>query len=247
MYIKTTGLVLRETLYKESSKLLNVLTPDMGRITVSAKGVRRRGSKTAASAQLLAYSEMTLAEGKVGYTLTEARCIEMFEGLRSDLTLLSLGSYFAEALETVSDSDSADEELLSLGLNSLYALSRGLRHPSLIKPAFETRLMCVSGFEPSVDICAVCGREDVQSPRLSLTGGVVRCAACRMADFGKCAELCEGSLSAMRHVIRAEPKRIFSFTIGTEAGALFYSAAENYMLAQLDRGFKTLDFYRSIS
>ncbi|MBR5381029.1 MAG: DNA repair protein RecO [Oscillospiraceae bacterium] len=245
MYITTTGLVLRETLYKESSKLLNVLTPERGRITVLAKGTRRKGSRTAASAQLLAYAELTLFEGKTGYTLTEARCLELFEGLRGDLPLLSLGSYFAEVLETLSQEDSHDPELLSLGLNALYALSRGLYPAAHIKAVFEWRAMSAAGFRPAVEGCAVCGREEPDRPRLDLVGGLLHCASCAVPG-GTDAELCASSLAALRHVVEADPKRIFSFTLGETAAKSFAAAGEAYLLTQLDRGFKTLDFYRSI-
>ena len=216
----------------------------MGKITVLAKGVRRRGSKTAAATQLLSYSEMTLFEGKTGYTLTEARCLEMFEGLRTELELLSLGSYFAEALEAVSEEDSHGPELLSLGLNSLYAVSNGLYPPGVIKPAFEMRLACLAGFAPSLEECSVCGREDIQEPRLSLYGGVLHCAGC--PEDGENVPLCGGSLSALRHVCGADAKRIFSFTLGDASLKNLGNASEKYLLAQLGRGFKTLDFYRSI-
>jgi len=245
MYITTAGLVLRETLYKESSKLLNVLTPERGRITVLAKGTRRKGSKTAASTQLLAYAEMTLFEGKNGYTLTEARCLELFEGLRNDLSLLSLGSYFAEVLETLSQEDSHDPELLSLGLNALYALSRGLYPPEHVKASFEWRAMSLSGFRPAVENCAVCGKLEPDRPMLDTVGGLLHCLSCTVHG-GADAELCPSSLAAVRHIVDAPIKRVFSFTLG-EAGAKRLAAAgEAYLLAQLDRGFKTLDFYRSI-
>ena len=73
MYINTKGLVLRETPYKESSRILTVLTSDLGKITVGARGAKRKGSKTASSTQFLAFSDMTLSENRGRYTLTEAK------------------------------------------------------------------------------------------------------------------------------------------------------------------------------
>ena len=43
--IVTAGLVLRDTVTKESDKILTVLTADLGRISVIAKGARSRRSK----------------------------------------------------------------------------------------------------------------------------------------------------------------------------------------------------------
>ena len=56
----TTGLVLRVTETKEADKILTVLTPDMGKILLIARGARRKNSRIAAASQLLAYSELTL-------------------------------------------------------------------------------------------------------------------------------------------------------------------------------------------
>ena len=44
MHISTQGLVLREVNYKESDKLLTVLTAEGGKRTVTARGCRRKGS-----------------------------------------------------------------------------------------------------------------------------------------------------------------------------------------------------------
>ena len=54
MHISTQGLVLREVNYKESDKLLTVLTAEGGKRTVKARGCRRKGSPLAAAAQLSA-------------------------------------------------------------------------------------------------------------------------------------------------------------------------------------------------
>ena len=50
-YLVTRGVVLRETLTKEADKILTLLTDDRGKISVIARGVRRKGCKYAACAQ----------------------------------------------------------------------------------------------------------------------------------------------------------------------------------------------------
>ena len=178
MYINTKGLVLRETPYKESSRILTVLTSDLGKVTVSARGTKRKGSKTASSTQFLAFSDMTLSENRGRYTLTEARSIELFSGLAFDISALSLGAYFAELLETVSDEDMPSPEILSLGLNGLFALSEGKRDRRVVKAAFEMRLLCLAGFAPLVEGCGVCGREDIVKPVMDVDSGMAACSAC---------------------------------------------------------------------
>lgn len=246
MYIKTNGLVLRETPYKESSRILTVLTEKEGKLTVSARGAKRQGSKTAASTQFLAYSEMTLFHERGRYVLTEARSVELFEGLRDDVALLSLGAYFAELLETLSNEGMPDPDVMSLGLNALYALSSGKYDPALVKAAFELRLMCLSGYEPALDGCAICGREDIKAPVLSLTGGVVRCTECRTEQEGERITIPQGVLDAMRHIIAAPAKRLYSFTLSDDTAKQLSRVCEAYLINQLGTGFRSLDFYRSI-
>ncbi len=164
MYINTKGLVLRAIAYKDSSRIITVLTADEGKLTVSARGAMRRGSKLAAAVQPLAFSDMTLYHSRDRWTLTEAQTIELFDGLSADLKLLALGSYFAELMEAVSDEDSPNPALLNLGLNALFLLSENEKNPLLIKAAFEMRLMCLAGYEPAVSECAVCGRDDIIAP-----------------------------------------------------------------------------------
>jgi DNA repair protein RecO (recombination protein O) len=246
MYITTTGLILRETIYKESSKILTVLTSGKGKLTVNAKGVRRKGSKNAAACQLLAFSEMTLFNGKGRYILTEARSLELFERLRDNIELISLGSYFTELLDVLCADETPEPEMMALGLNALFALSEGKYPVKLIKAAFEMRLMCIAGFAPVTECCGVCGETSIITPYISIDSGIVLCEKCMKPGLGKVMPLCDGSLNALRYIISSKPKRVFSFKLGEKALERLYNVCEEYVKIHLDRNFKTLDFYKSV-
>lgn len=246
MYIKTNGLVLRDAPYKESSRILTVLTDTEGKITVNAKGAKRRGSKNAGAAQLLCFSELTLFHDRGRYTLTESHPIELFAGLRDELSLLSLGVYFAELLENVSDEDIPNPEILSLGLNALYALSSGKKEPELIKAAFELRLMCLAGFEPSLYGCSVCGKEEAESPLFDLTGGALSCRVCAAGSIGERLTVSPPVLAAMRYIVNADAKKLYSFTLGEKPLSELSRICEAYLLTQLGTGFRTLDYYKQV-
>ena len=246
MYKTLHGLVLREVKYKESSKILTILTEEEGKITAEAKGVLRKGSKCAAAAQALVWSELTVSEYRGRYTLTEGSVLEDFSSLRQDLGDYALGCYFAELMEAVSDEDRPDSALLHLGLNALFALSRKLYDAEHIKAVFELRLACLAGFAPALERCAVCGERDPDQPRLSVLGGALHCAGCAPDAPGKSLTLCRASLAAMRRVAAADPKKIYSFALDEASAKRFHAACEEYILSQLDRGFRTLDYWRSL-
>lgn len=245
MYVQTQGLVLRETNYKEADKILTVLTREGGKRTVKARGCRRKNSPLAPSAQLLVWSDMTLFEYRDRLTMNEAEPLELFWGVRRDVEKLALCSYFAEVTETVAEEGRPDPALLSLILNSIYALDRMKKPLPLVKAAFELKLLCVAGYEPLLDACAVCGREDPVEPRLDLGEGVLHCAACGLGD-GNSRPLDQASLAAMRHVVYGDPKRLFSFPVDGPGMERMAAACEDFLLMQLDRGFRTLDFYKEL-
>lgn len=246
MYIKTTGLVLRETEYKESSRILTVLTSTEGKITVSARGSKRKGSKTAASAQLLTYSDMVLFSDRGRFVLTEANSIEEFRGLRDDIALLSLGVYFAELLEAAGDEDQPNPEMLTLGLNALYALGENKKDPEIVKAAFELRLACLAGFEPLLTVCSSCEREELTGTGFSVSGGVLYCPECENQSQGDTIRLLPGALEAMRYIVGADSKKLYSFTVGDDSVKQLGKICESYILAQLGRSFSTLDYYKSV-
>ena len=242
MFETTKALVLREVKYKEADRILTLFTADNGKITAKARGALRKGSRTAAATQQLTWSDMTLFFNKGKWTVNEASVIEPFDGLKENIASFALGSYFAECVEALSVEDQKDPELLSLALNSLYALSRELHEPRKIKAAFELRLMSLSGYRPSLESCAVCGADEPEGPVLDLVDGRIYCRKCSRS--GSAVSLGTGALSAMRAILAAPPKQIFSFEAEGDALVDLAYASENYLLAQTERSFGTLDYYK---
>lgn len=248
MHLNTKALVLREVNYKESDKILTVLTAEEGKLTVSARGCRKKGSPIAAASQLLVWSELTLYEYKGRWAVKEASAERQFEGVRGDLDKLALGSYFAEVAETLAGEGQGEPELLSLILNCLHGLDRLAIPERQVKAVFEWKAMALAGYEPMIDACAICGREAPEEPRIHLGEGVLHCAACR-AEVGEgiSMPLTAPALSALRHVIWGDPKRLFSFQLDETSLRRLADAGEAYLMTRLERGFRTLDFYKSLS
>ena len=246
MHMVVHALVLREVNYKESDKILTVLTRENGKMTLSARGCRKKGSAIAAASQLLVWSEMTLYEYQGRWAIREANTDREFLGMRKDLEKLALGCYFAEMAELLAVEDVPAPELLSLLLNSLHALDKMDKPAALVKAAFELKVMCLAGYEPILDACAVCGAEPEQS-RFHLFEGVLHCASCRgEVGEGISMPLTPAALSAMRHVACGDPKRLFSFRLDEGSLRQMGDACEAYVLTQLERGFGTLDFYKQM-
>ena len=245
MYLTTKGLVLRATDYNDRDSLLTLMTPEHGKLTVKARGLRRNNSPLVAPCQLLAYGEFTLFEYRGMYTVNEAHSIELFQGLRRDLTKLSLGTYFVQVAEVLSQEDMPNPELQSLLLNCLFALSKLDLPEQQIKAVFELRAACLSGYTPDLFGCHICGN---QSPeRFDLSAGQLECSNCRSREStGIRMPVTAPMLEAMRYICLCDPKRLFSFQTGGETLNQLSALTEAYLTTQLERSFSTLDFYKSL-
>ena len=248
MHITTMALVLRTVDYKETDKILTLLTQDQGKLTASARGCRKKGSAIAAGCQLLAWAEMVLYDYQGRWSVKEAAVERLFQGVRDDIERLALGCYFAEVTELLAVEGEENPELLSLILNSLHALDKLPERPlPLVKAAFEWKAMALAGYEPLIDGCAVCGAHPSENPRFHLREGVLHCAKCRgEVGEGISMPLSLPALAALEHIVHGDPKRLFSFRLEGEPLKELADAAEAYLHTQLERGFSTLDYYKSL-
>ena len=244
MYLTIQAIVLRVTDYSERDALLTVLSRSHGKLTVKARGLRRKNSPLVAPCQLLAFGEFTLFEYRGQYTINEAHSIELFSPLRRDLTKLSLGTYFAQAAEVISQEDMPNPELQSLLLNCLFALSKLDESEAKVKAVFELRAACLAGYMPDLFGCHRCGSQNPD--RFDISEGRLECHGCRSAGGGIRMPVTPGILEAMRYICLCEPKKLLSFHIGQENLQILSNLTEAYLTTQLERGFSTLDFYKSL-
>ena len=246
MYLKIQGLVLRRTEYNDQDVLLTILSKQHGKLTAKARGLKRKNSPLTAQCQLLAFAEFTLFEYRGMYTINEASTIELFHDLRRDLGKLSLGTYFAQAAEVISQEDLPNPELQSLVLNCLYALSKLNEPEEKVKAAFELRLSCIAGFQPELTGCAGCGSE--WPDRFDIKAGMLECASCRNPESdGIRMPVSPSVLQAMRYICFCGSRKIFAFRLPADAMHQLADVTEAYLTTQLERGFSTLDFYKSLN
>lgn len=83
--IRTQAIILRRTDYGEADRILQLLTPDHGKLSLIAKGVRKEKSKLAGGIELFAVSDVGFITGKsdIG-TLTGARLDKYFSHIVED-------------------------------------------------------------------------------------------------------------------------------------------------------------------
>jgi len=263
MLTTTDGLVIRVTDRDDNDKLLTILTPDRGQIAVIAKGARSVHSKMLPLVQPYTYANFEIYEknGPLGW-LRGGSVIEPFYGVRHDLDNLSLAAYLAEVACDITGEGEPAVDILRLMLNSLYALSGGLRPPWIVKGVFELRAAGFSGFMPDFDGCCHCSRPLSEPMYLDVMNGRLLCSECvrhagkvrrtemEMEDAGELTLLLPMSASvtaACRYILTARPERMYAFSLEPSEQENFSRICEDYLLHHLERGFDSLTFYKSLT
>lgn len=243
--IVTPGLVLKETRYKESDRILTILTPELGVISASAQSSLRLKNKLFSACGLFCYSEFVLLPGRNMYTIREASVKNVFHGISSSIEGMSLAMYLAEMAASLSPTGEEAGKELRLLLNCLYMISEHKADLRVVKAVFELRTMSECGFLPQLIYCKVCNQYDDESFYLDPQEGYLLCSDCAQ-KAGKRCNLDTGALYALRHICLVEDKKIFAFKISVGSLAKLASVAEQYALTHLDKPLKSYEFLKSV-
>lgn len=120
--LRTKAIVLRRTNYGEADRILQLLTPDHGKIPAMAKGARREKSKLAGGIELFAVSDVTLVSGKGEiWTLTGAKLDTFFAHIMTNYDRMQFAYEVIKRVSRAAEqvSDPAYFNLLYTALSSL--------------------------------------------------------------------------------------------------------------------------------
>ena len=256
MTVEVKGLVIRTTDIREADRLITIFTEEMGIVTALARSARSLKSRKLSSTLQFCYSSFVLYKQGEYYQVKEASLIESFFGIRNTIDGLALASYIAEVIDDVAVSE-PERDLLRLSLNSLYAISENKYPLDKIKAAFEIRVASIIGFMPDALSCKHCG-EKLGDFFFEIMAGSLKCFACHEKMVSMRSEpenphesqavciLTEGAKFALGYCVYSPLEKIFSFKISDGDMALFCRAAEEYLINQLERSFKSLEFYNEV-
>lgn len=246
--IKTDGLIIKQQNIGEQDRLVTILTREVGVIRAFVRQGKNIKSRNCASTGLLCYSEFTLFKSKKDYyTVENAKLINMFPDLKKELTKLSLAEYFCEVAAAICPTEQEAEEHLRLILNALYLLSKGEVPELLIKSAVEMRLASISGYMPDLLMCPRCGVYEAEEMYFILNGQIF-CSSCfEKNPLPQGTKISKSLALALRHLVFAEDKKLFSFSLSEKSLERLSDITEEYLSRKVERNFATLQFYKTVS
>ena len=174
--VDVKGLVLNETNYSDSSKILNVLTSEYGLIGIISKGCRNLKSKLRGASRKLVYGTFHFYYKENGLsTLISIDVISDYPKTIMNLENVVYASYLLDLTRQVVK-QSKDKAILALLISALEKIESGL-NPSVVTNILELKYLDFLGVSPVVTGCAVCGKT-TNIVSLSPTAGGFICKDC---------------------------------------------------------------------
>jgi DNA repair protein RecO (recombination protein O) len=182
--LKTDAVVLRSMRYGEADRILHLYTPDRGRVSAIAKGVRRAKSRFGGRLEPYFRLRLVLYQGRSELlTVTSAETLDGHPRLREHGVALDCASRACDAVGRLFGDGEPHCGVYNLLANQLALLdadpARATRANAL---AFRLKLLLAAGFAPQLAACAGCGESEHLVGFSGAAGGVV-CPACEASAF----------------------------------------------------------------
>ena len=158
MIKKIEGIIVSEIDYKESSKIINVLTKEYGIIGLIARGTKQVKNKLSGVTSKLTYGyfHVNYKENSLS-NLIEVDIIDHFKNIRKSIDLMSYSLYLLELAERVYKHDN-DENIYDMLIASLKKIDEGYDY-KVITNIFELKMLDFLGIRPVIDECVNCGNK----------------------------------------------------------------------------------------
>ena len=180
MLEKVEGIVISETSYGETSKIINILTLEYGIIGVMARGAKSIKSELRTVTSKLTYGYFHIRYKKDKLSLLSAvDKIDNFRNILKNIKLISYASFLVDLTEQVVR-HSGNSNIFSILISALKKINNGY-DPLVIMNIVELKYLELLGCMPIIDSCAGCGSTSNIITVSNIKGGFV-CNRCHTSE-----------------------------------------------------------------
>lgn len=250
--LKTPAFVLHFLNYGESDRIVTFFTRDFGKIKGIAKGARRSKKRFSNAIEPFAYSLLFFSrrdEDSLAI-IENSDVIGHYPAIRADLERTMTATYMIELVDRFTVEGKRSPAIFTLLEDFLDLLESGKGTDETAR-FFELRLVGLSGYEPVLDQCIICGTPlDEMGVILFDAGrGGIRCGNCDRNEEG-CITVSPGTVKTLLMGMRAEPGRIGRLALSENAlreSSQVLRYFIRHLLGREPRSLQVLDEVRRIT
>lgn len=176
---RTEAIVLKAIDFSESSSIVTFFTPDRGRLTCMAKGVKRPKSQLAGLLDTFNRVELVYLwkESRSVQLMTDGTLLDRYAGIKENLDKSIYGAFLVEMMHRIAHENEPSHDLFDVYVDGMTRLNDWSGDVCIHVCWQIYRLLTVAGFSPTLRECCQCGKAMSKDAGFSYDGGVT-CPAC---------------------------------------------------------------------
>lgn len=181
--IKVYGTVLHFVNYRENDRMLSILTPQQGLMSVLSRGCKRPKSPLLQASDMFLTGEFMLYEKSGRFTLVSASIDRSYYDIRLDAQKLACATLMLQVCAALVQENEECRDIFAVLQEALECLQQsGAELAVGICNYFLFRLLHYAGFKPRIVHCIACeeriGKDNSAHLGFDFHGGGVVCANC---------------------------------------------------------------------
>ena len=197
---RTEAVVLRAIDFSETSAIVTFFSPDRGRLTCMAKGVKRSRSQLAGLLDTMNRLEVVYSwkDSRNVQQMTDGALLDRYSGIKDNLEKSVYAAFLVELVSRMVHDNQPSVELFDIYVDGMADLEDWNGNVCVFTAWQAVRLLSVAGYGPMTRSCCVCGTDVQDDAGFSFSGGVT-CPKCP-SDVG----MNRGAVKTLRAIGEAE-------------------------------------------
>lgn len=178
------GIVLRSINYKDADKIYTIFTKELGKITCSARGVRKISSKRSGNLDTLNHISFVVTDTSSKHKIiTEVSTKNAYFSIKNDLTILFKAYSCIELVKEILEEETENRQVFNTLMTFLDTLEAKIYNPEYLHLKFKINLLNVLGYSIDVLHCSRCNSKNVNDWSgfgFSFSLGGLVCEECKL-------------------------------------------------------------------
>lgn len=240
---RTPALILKRRDMGEADRLVTLLTPELGKVDVLAKGARKPATSKTGHVELFTRADVLIAQASIPL-LTQAEMTRPYLLLREDLLRGAYASYCAELLDRFSFAEDTHNKALFDLLDQTFERLCADADPRRVVRYYEMHLLEWAGFRPELGECVVTHEPLMPEDQWfsHAEGGVVSPEGAR--HLPNLVALPRDTLKVMRHLQRSRYAQVANLKISDALHNDVERVMLGYIRYTLESRLQSIDFIR---
>ncbi|HZJ68683.1 MAG TPA: DNA repair protein RecO, partial [Candidatus Eisenbacteria bacterium] len=228
---------------------LKILTPELGLITCSAQGAKRRNSPLKIATNNFVFAEYELFYYRDRYRLQSADVIDSYKPLMEDINRLTCTAHLAELVLDVLRHQAKASNAYSFWAYASYKIAKD-PDPVLMTYLGQLKFLAEQGFSPWINDCLIChdsfGKKGGRF-YFSEGGAICEKTSCRKSvPSSLIMDLQEKTLITLSYLLTLPHEKCFNIDIAKSIRQELMNFSEKYLNFVMEKDYQKISLIKSL-